>query len=519
MRLVAFISFVPILISACGDLSGGEGRLVAQGRPIYYGEVDDDPAHMAVVAITNGPGTGYFCTGTLIASSYVLTAGHCLDGQSARNVEVFFGSNAYSSGTYRAAAELAVHPQYDGWNILNDIGMIRLSSAAPTSVTPIPYLPSRLGLTRADEGTIVDFSGFGVTENRTDGEKLHVEAPIDRVCLGPSSCGEIVPHAFGYDQSGGGPCSGDSGGPAFLFRSGTEYVAGITSYGDQRCTDFGVSTTVSDFESFITDFIGGVLGAPCASAAECLSGYCVDAVCCDSPCSGVCQVCPSGTGVCQNAPNATPCPDADLCDGEETCQTGQCTESSPLDCSNNNSCTIDSCDPAVGCVHDPVMDGTSCADQNVCNGEETCRSGSCAAGTPRDCDDHNLCTQDDCDPQSGCRHTNLADGTNCGGGPCGQATCEAGECVLGDPAICDDQNPCTRDYCDPLTGCGYETLPDGYECGKCRMCVSSQCQEVTECDSGGGCGCSASGSGESSPGIFLVLALLALFVRGGRRQE
>lgn len=507
-----------LLLSGCGEFSGDAGRPISQGRPIYYGEVDDDPAHMAVVAITNGPGSGYFCTGTLVAGRYVLTAGHCIEGESARNVQVFFGADAYSSGTYRGAAELAVHPDYDSWNILNDIGMIRLSSPAPTNITPIPYLPARLGLTRSDEGATVDFSGFGVTENRTDGVKLHVERPIDTVCAGPSSCGEIVPHAFGYSQSGGGPCSGDSGGPAFLFRSGSEYVAGITSYGDMRCTDFGVSTTVSDFEPFILDFIGGVPGAPCADASECLSGYCVDGVCCESRCDGVCQACNlSGTGVCQNVPDGTPCPDSDLCDGEEACRTGQCLPGDPLDCSNNNVCTQDRCEPAAGCIHDPVPDGTSCSDQNPCNGEETCRGGNCAMGAALDCDDHNPCTQDECDPQSGCRHTNLPDGTDCGGGPCGTASCQTGECVPGDPTVCDDQNPCTRDFCDPQTGCGHEARPDGWECGKCQMCSSAQCVEIPDCDTGGGCGCAAGAAGSPQGSAFLLLALLfpLVFLRRG----
>jgi hypothetical protein len=515
---MAGVFLAALLLSGCGDSGGDDGRLVAQGRPIYYGEVDSNPAHMAVVAITYGPGTGYFCSGTLIASSYVMTAGHCLEGESARNVQVFIGSNAYSNGTYRSAAELAVHPNYDGRNILNDISLIRLSSPAPTSVTPIPYLPARLGLTRSDEGATVDFSGFGVTETGSDGRKLHVERPIDRVCTGPSSCGDVVPHAFGYSQSGGGPCSGDSGGPAFIFRSGTEYVAGVTSYGDQRCTDFGVSTTVSDFEPFISDFIGGVLGAPCNGVAECLSGYCVDGVCCDSPCNGVCSACNlSGTGACQTVPNGTPCPDTNLCNGQEVCQTGQCVTGVPLDCSNQNVCTLDRCEPAVGCVHDPVADGTSCSNGNPCDGEETCRQGACVMGTPPDCGDNNPCTQDGCAPQSGCQHTNLPDGTNCGGGLCGTAACASGECIPGDPTICDDQNSCTHDYCDPQTGCGHEALPDGWECGKCKMCASALCVEIPDCQTDGGCGCGGGTGGSPQGLVFFLLVLLlplAFFRRG-----
>ena len=50
------------------------------GRPIYYGNPDTAPSHSAVVALTQGPGTGYFCSGTLIADDVVLTAAHCLEG-------------------------------------------------------------------------------------------------------------------------------------------------------------------------------------------------------------------------------------------------------------------------------------------------------------------------------------------------------------------------------------------------------------------------------------------------------
>jgi hypothetical protein len=38
-------------------------------------------------------------------------------------------------------------------------------------------------------------------------------------------------------------------------RSNVEYVAGITSYGDQQCERYGVSTTVDRFEPFINSFI------------------------------------------------------------------------------------------------------------------------------------------------------------------------------------------------------------------------------------------------------------------------
>jgi len=46
-----------------------------------------------------------------------------------------------------------------------------------------------------------------------------------------------------------------------------------------------------------------------------------------------------------------------------------------------------------------------CDDGNLCNGLEVPdEDGGCVAGTPLDCDDANVCTTDQCDPQHGCAH-------------------------------------------------------------------------------------------------------------------
>jgi len=229
--------------------------LRTSGRPIVNGEVDDIPAHMATVALTNGPGSDFFCSGTLITSTVVLTAGHCLWGGSS-GIEVYFGPDVSAGGDYRAVIEGEVHPDFDMQSIEGDIALVRLASPAPAGVTPIPFLPNAQGLTSADEGvTTVDFSGFGVDEHNSSGVKLHVEDIIDVVCDNINGCDWVNNRAFGYDQQPGGPCSGDSGGPAYVFRNSVEYVAGITSYGDQQCDRYGVSTTVDRYEDFINSFI------------------------------------------------------------------------------------------------------------------------------------------------------------------------------------------------------------------------------------------------------------------------
>lgn len=48
------------------------------------------------------------------------------------------------------------------------------------------------------------------------------------------------------------------------------------------------------------------------------------------------------------------CDDANVCNGIETCDvdTGECRAGVPLSCDDHDACTVDSCDPVVGCVYD-----------------------------------------------------------------------------------------------------------------------------------------------------------------------
>src|SRR5262245_31866457 len=52
---------------------------------------------------------------------------------------------------------------------------------------------------------------------------------------------------------------------------------------------------------------------------------------------------------------------------------------------------------AVACNH-----YNDCDDNDPCNGLESCTLGECATGTAPDCDDHNVCTDDFCQPGVGC---------------------------------------------------------------------------------------------------------------------
>lgn len=73
-------------------------------------------------------------------------------------------------------------------------------------------------------------------------------------------------------------------------------------------------------------------------------------------------------------------------------------ESSP--CSDGEPCTDDACDGLGTCVS--TNNSIPCDDGNECTVGDVCNAGSCQAGGPRDCDDGRVCTEDSCNPATGC---------------------------------------------------------------------------------------------------------------------
>ena len=150
------------------------------------------------------------------------------------------------------------------------------------------------------------------------------------------------------------------------------------------------------------------------------------------------------------------CDDGDACTGLGTCDASSgCSGATAKTCNDGNSCTEDSCDSVLGCQHDPLS-GDFCDDGDACTLGDTCLSGACI-GEGEGCDDGNPCTVDVCTGESNCTHTptvgeSCDDGDTCTIGD--QCNAE-GSCVGGGPLNCDDGEECTDDTCDPSSGCTY----------------------------------------------------------------
>jgi hypothetical protein len=85
-------------------------------------------------------------------------------------------------------------------------------------------------------------------------------------------------------------------------------------------------------------------------------------------------------GDCSGQPDGTPCADASVCNGAETCQNEICTAGEPLDCGDGNLCTDDLCNDQTGCVH--ADNSAACSDGNLCTVGDTCSAGACIGGAP-----------------------------------------------------------------------------------------------------------------------------------------
>ncbi len=149
----------------------------------------------------------------------------------------------------------------------------------------------------------------------------------------------------------------------------------------------------------------------------------------------------------------------------------------PPSCSAASLCRVSVFSPTTGaCVETDIADGTACSSVLACAVEGVCSRGACLGASP-DCSDQNPCTLDACQPGGGCQHQpkTCAAPNN----PCKVASCDPTQgCVESDAqdgtscgaADCSTAHVCINGACKELP------VPEGASCG-----VASPCQERGVC--------------------------------------
>ena len=227
----------------------------------------------------------------------------------------------------------------------------------------------------------------------------------------------------------------------------------------------------------------------CTSDDACATGKCVGTpVNCDDNNTCTSDGCNMASGCTQTA-LATGCDDGNPCTVGDKCVDSVCISGSQKACNDQNACTSDSCDTSTGnCVNKP-LNGAACNDGNACTEPDACTDTACT-GKTKNCDDSNSCTSDSCDPASGCTHTGLSGGCSDGNGCTIGDTCTNNFCISGTAKNCDDNNPCTGDSCDQVSGdCVHTPLP-GQSCNDGNACTGP---DICGGGSAGPTGCAGPG--------------------------
>lgn len=402
---------------------------------------------------------------------------------------------------------------------LNNIGWTYVASTVCNDANPCTY----------NDICKVDGTGCGGTAySCNDGISCTTDA-----CSGDGTCTNVVQNGFCRIGTSCIP-EGNSAGMCFECRPENNnkdwtYVVGKT------CND-GVACTHTDVcrDGYDGDVGCGGTTYTCNDGIECtkdscdgtgdcdvtaLEGICViDGVCLfEGAKDGPCLVCDPDSNQWEwTFSTGTTCNDGDPCTYNDICKSPEvgpdgCAGTTYL-CDDSLECTLDvckgdgscaytmidgwcriggaciqegtangecfECKPLVNVTNWTYVSGRSCDDGDLCTVDDQCSlngsSNDDCIGVAAFCNDHNICTDDYCDPAIGCtvsyNSINCDDGSSC----TEDDQCVQGTCV-GTTIECVDDNPCTNDGCDARTGCIFE--PNFAPCEDDDVCTTTKCSD------------------------------------------
>ncbi|AGJ57295.1 trypsin-like serine protease [[Kitasatospora] papulosa] len=216
---------------------------------------------------------GYFCGGSVVAPTKVVTAAHCVKGLKwYLDSTVIVGTDQlptdtgqidadgyhvydFHGGQLRGAYRQWNHPAYDSVTIDNDVAVLTLTS--PVNVKPLPIMRNT-DTAVYTPGTAAKVYGWGRTSSTEEGlaqtlKVAQADINANSDCSAAWGSYYVVGHmvcagtpATGSDADTTTACNGDSGGP--LVANGM--LVGVVSWGAEDCSAQGAYSVYAKMSTY-----------------------------------------------------------------------------------------------------------------------------------------------------------------------------------------------------------------------------------------------------------------------------
>ncbi|WP_232803941.1 trypsin-like serine protease [Motilimonas sp. E26] len=209
-------------------------------------------------------GNRSYCGASYLGNAYVLTAAHCVVGDSPSQVAVKVGGYNYAAADGQRAnvSQIFIHPQYNTATLANDIAILKLDRQLPEAQN-VQIAQGTLSQ-YVREGDLLTVAGLGrIQEGGLSPTVLQeVDVPLvsDALCqqAGGSyqNVGDVA-FCAGFPQGGKDSCQGDSGGPIVINQGGVVTQLGIVSWGIgcARPGQYGVYSDIAALRPWVDSII------------------------------------------------------------------------------------------------------------------------------------------------------------------------------------------------------------------------------------------------------------------------